>query len=80
MFCYALQLTCMFVGSCFGHGMSKATQYATIDINICVDFLEVNLKDTQSSLQKSLCGPKNLRWGGRSGSNLVWLQCCMLRH
>jgi hypothetical protein len=38
VFCYALQLTCMFVGSSFGHGMWKATQYATIDINVCVGF------------------------------------------
>ncbi len=63
MFCYALQLTCMFVGSCFGHGMSKATQYATIDINICVGFLEVNLKDTQSSLQKIIMWTKNFKMG-----------------
>jgi hypothetical protein len=53
----------MFVGSCFGHGMSKAAQYATIDINICVGFSEVNLKDAQSSLQKIIMWTKKIKMG-----------------
>jgi len=36
--CFALQLTCPFVGLCFGHAMSKATQYATKDNEVYVGF------------------------------------------
>jgi hypothetical protein len=34
-----------FVGSCFGHGMSKATQYDIDDTKICVGFSEVSLEE-----------------------------------
>jgi hypothetical protein len=30
-----LPLACPFVGSCFGHAMSKATQYATNNSKVC---------------------------------------------
>jgi hypothetical protein len=36
--CFALQLACPFVRSCFGHAMSKVTQYAIDDNKICVGF------------------------------------------
>jgi hypothetical protein len=45
--CYAFQLACPFVKSCFGHAMSKATQYAIDDSKICVGFSKVNLKEVQ---------------------------------
>jgi hypothetical protein len=45
--CYAFQLACPFVKSCFGHAMSKATQYAIDDGKICVVFSKVNLKEVQ---------------------------------
>jgi len=52
--CFTLQQTCPFVGSCFGHAMSKVAQYVTNDNNVYVGFLEVSLKKTQSSLQKTI--------------------------
>jgi len=48
-----LQLACPFVGSCFGHAMSKVAQYATNNIKICVGFPKVNLKGARASLQKT---------------------------
>jgi hypothetical protein len=36
----------------FGHVMSKAAQYIIDNIKFCVGFLEVSLKEVQSSLQK----------------------------
>ncbi len=34
-----------FEGSCFGHGMSKATQYAIDDTKVYVGFLEISLEE-----------------------------------
>ncbi len=47
--CSPLQLACPFVGSCFGHAMSKATQYAIDDTKVCAGFFEVSLKGAQAS-------------------------------
>jgi hypothetical protein len=38
VFYFAFQLACPFIGLCFGHAMSKATQYAIDDNEICVGF------------------------------------------
>jgi hypothetical protein len=43
--CFAFQLACQIVGSCFGHAMSKATQHAIDDIKVCVNLFEVSLKE-----------------------------------
>ncbi len=48
--CSPLQLACPCVGSCFGHAMSKATQYVIDDIKVCAGFSEVSLKGVQASL------------------------------
>jgi hypothetical protein len=50
VFYFSLWLACPFVGSCFGHAMSKVAQYATNDTKMCVKFLEVSLKEVHSSL------------------------------
>jgi hypothetical protein len=52
--CFTLQQACPFVGSCFGHAMSKVAQYVTNDNNVYAGFLEVSLKKIQSSLQKTI--------------------------
>jgi hypothetical protein len=44
VFCFPLQLPCPFVGFCFGHAISKATQYAIDDVKMYFGFIEVNLK------------------------------------
>jgi hypothetical protein len=44
--CFIFQLACPFVGSCFGHAMSKVAQYATDDNKVCVGFFKVSLKET----------------------------------
>jgi hypothetical protein len=45
-----LQLTNLFVGSCFGHAMSNSYQYAFNDSKVCAGFLEVSLKNVQTLL------------------------------
>jgi hypothetical protein len=44
VFCFRLQLPCPFVGFCFGHAMTKATQYAIDHVKMYFGFIEVNLK------------------------------------
>jgi len=46
------QLSSPFVGSCFGHAMSKACQYAFYDSKVCVGFSKVSLKNVQVLLYK----------------------------
>jgi hypothetical protein len=48
---YPFQLISPFLGSCFGHAMSKACQYAYDDSKGCARFLEVSFKNVQTSLQ-----------------------------
>jgi hypothetical protein len=43
--CFALQLTCPFVGSCFGHAMLMVTQYAIDDTKVCASLSKVSLKE-----------------------------------
>jgi hypothetical protein len=52
IYCSTIQLACPFVGSCFKHAMSMATQYVIDDVKICVEYSKVSLKIVQSSLQK----------------------------
>jgi hypothetical protein len=56
-------LACSFVGSWFGHAMSEVAQYATDDTKMCAKYLEVNLKEVQSSLQKTITWTKQPRKG-----------------
>jgi hypothetical protein len=42
--CEALDLLVPFDGECFGHGISKATQYATNDENISKDLVLISVK------------------------------------
>jgi hypothetical protein len=50
--CEPLQLETPFARVCFGHAMSKACQYATNDVKLCIGMKEVSLKDAQQALQK----------------------------
>jgi hypothetical protein len=43
---FALQLACQFVKSCFGHAMSKVTQYTIDNSKVYVHFSEDSLKQT----------------------------------
>jgi hypothetical protein len=49
--CEALNLLVLFDGACFGHAMSKATQYATNDNKIFKDLAPINVKFAQASFQ-----------------------------
>ncbi len=42
--CFALQLACQFVGSSFGHAMSKVAQYVIDNSKVYVHFSKVSLK------------------------------------
>ncbi len=70
---FPLQLISPFLGSCFGHAMSKACQYAYDDSKVCAVFLEVSLKNVQTSLQNTIIGQKNLGRGNKSERILVLL-------
>jgi len=45
-----LKILRVYEGTCFGHVMSRAYQYATNDDNIFVGLRNVNVKKTQSGL------------------------------
>ncbi len=70
------QLTSPYVGACFGHAMSKACQYVTLDDKICVGMTkvsEVSLKNAQSTLQKKKLGQKKVAKVVENGTRLVGL-------
>jgi hypothetical protein len=52
--CLTLKLTCPFIGSCFGHVMLTVTQSTIDDTKVCANLSKVNLKEVQSSLQKTI--------------------------
>ncbi len=56
--CFVLQLVCPFIGSCFGHAMSKVVQYAIDDSKVYAGFLEVSQKGVQFTLQKTITWSK----------------------
>ncbi len=45
-----LKLVSPFIGSCFGHGMSKASQYTINETKVCASMMEVSLKQAQATL------------------------------
>ncbi len=47
--CFVFQLSNPFMGSCFGHAMSKTCQYAYDDFNVCARFLIMSLKHFETS-------------------------------
>jgi len=53
-----LSLFVPFDGACFGHVMSKATQYTTNDDKISKDDIPINVKVAQTSLQSCITWPK----------------------
>jgi len=61
--CSILKLVSSFIGSCFGHAMSKATQYATNEIEVCVGMIEVSLKQAQVTLQQTITWRKKFAEG-----------------
>jgi len=73
VFYFSLWLACPFVGSCFSHAMSKVAQYATNDTKMCVKFLEVSLKEVQSSLQKTITLTKKSKKG-----KAQWKESCIV--
>ncbi len=70
--CAPLKLTTPWQGSCFGHVFSKPCQYACNDATICLGFREVNLKATQSTLQKIIMWIKKF---GKGQSE--WKRACV---
>jgi hypothetical protein len=57
--CDMLDLPTPFARTCWGHVMSKVTQYATNDSKVCGGLREANLKSTQSKLQTIITWTKN---------------------
>jgi hypothetical protein len=50
--CFSLKSVSPFVGSCFKHAMSKATQYAIDDSKVCQGMTKVSFKQSQSGTPK----------------------------
>jgi hypothetical protein len=53
-----LDLLKPYVGTCFGHLMSKCYRYVTSKEKMCMDMKEVSLKDDQTSLKKKIIWTK----------------------
>ncbi len=70
------QLSSSFVGSCFGHAMLKACQYAFYDSKVCVGFSKVSLKNVQVLLFKVIVWIKYLGRGNKSGKIYALFQGC----
>ncbi len=61
--CEPLKLVKVYEGTCFGHVMSKACQYATNDEKIFVGLKNVNVKDAHVALQKIITWTKKFgKW------------------
>ncbi len=58
-----LKLQRVYEGTCFGHIMSKACQYATNDEKVTIGLKQINVKATQGNLQKIIMWTKKLGKG-----------------
>jgi hypothetical protein len=58
-----LKILRVYEGTCFGHVMSKACQYATNDNKISIGLRNVSVKEAQSGLQKTITWTKKSRKG-----------------
>jgi hypothetical protein len=67
-----LKLATPFIGSCFGHVMSKATQYAIDNSKLCSGFIKVHLKETRVVLQKTITWTKKFVKGLQE-----WKKACI---
>ena len=70
--CDELGLAAPFEGSCFGHAMSKACQYATADDKVCDNLTPISVKATQSTIQACITWPKKSGKGRQE-----WAKACM---
>jgi hypothetical protein len=71
--CLALQLTCPFVRSCFGHAMLTVTQSTIDDIKVCVSLSKVSLKEVESSLQNTIIWTNKFGMGQKE-----WKESCII--
>jgi hypothetical protein len=62
VFCETLGLQTPFARSCWGHVMSKCTQYVTNDAKVSTKLTFVFIKETKSILQKTIT------WTKKSGN------------
>ncbi|KAG0584835.1 hypothetical protein M758_3G242300 [Ceratodon purpureus] len=60
-----------FIGTCFGHALTKCCQHATDDSKVCAGLKAVNLKDAQASLQKFITSIQHSRKGRQE-----WAKAC----
>jgi hypothetical protein len=59
-----LNIIRVYEGTCFGHVMSRACQYATNDENVFVRLRNVSVKEVQSGLQKTISWTQRFEKGG----------------
>jgi hypothetical protein len=63
-----------YVGSYFGHVMSKCCKYAFNDLKVCASMRKVSIKDVQTSLQKTITWTKKIGKDKQNGQKLVKMQ------
>jgi hypothetical protein len=78
VFCFVFQLACLFIRSCFGHAMSKATQYATMMSKFARVFKGQLERSSITTTKDNYLKFKNLRREGRSKNLVLLLGCCQL--
>ncbi len=69
--CEILKILKVYGGTWFGHVTSKACQYATNDEKKIVVLRNVNVKETQNGLQKTIGWTKKFGKKGKNGSKLI---------
>ncbi len=70
--CHILTMSEPFDASCFGHALSKACQYVTIDDKIAYNLNYAFIKSTQANIQKCITWPKK-----SSKSKQTWDKACI---
>lgn len=70
--CESLQLDTPFIGTCFGHVMSKTCQYFTNDVKLCVGIKEMALKNVQQTIWKTITSTKKSQKGQQE-----WDKACI---
>ena len=63
--CKPLGMIMPYDNTCFGHAISKACQYVTMDEKVCGGMLEVRISKAQATLQKTTT------WTNKSGIGRV---------
>ncbi len=68
--CDPLMITKLYFATCYGHAVTKCSQYGTNGIKVCGGMRELSIKDAQSSLCKIIT------WTKSKKSRPEWAKAC----